>query len=85
VDFLMPPKAAQYLHFIKEAEMKWMGLVILAIGIFLFVQAAQADWTPVKRLTWTSGFSYVPAIAVDVTGNLHDSELMLGQAGRAEG
>jgi hypothetical protein len=45
--------------------------MIVALGFFLFVQVAQADWTPAKRLTWTSGDSEAPAIAVDSSGNLH--------------
>ncbi len=51
--------------------MKRLQLTLLVVGLFLFVQAAQADWTPAKRLTWTSGGSYSPAIAVDSSGNLH--------------
>jgi predicted neuraminidase len=30
-----------------------------------------ATWTPSQRLTWTSGTSYVPKIAVDPSGNVH--------------
>jgi len=51
--------------------MKRMGLIILAIGLFLFAQAAQADWTPAKRLTWTSGWSMSPAIAIDTSDTVH--------------
>ncbi len=51
--------------------MKRMQLTLLAAGLFLFAQAAQADWTPAKRLTWNSGGSYSPAIAVDSSNNLH--------------
>jgi len=40
--------------------------------VFSFsAQVARAQWTPAKRLTWNSGFSYFPTIAVDSTGNLH--------------
>jgi hypothetical protein len=45
--------------------------MIAAIGLFLFAQAAQAAWTPAKRLTWTSGESNNPAIAVDLSGSVH--------------
>jgi hypothetical protein len=55
----------------EEGEMKRTGLMSAALGLFLFVQAAQADWTQAKRLTWNSGYSSWPAIAVDTTGNLH--------------
>jgi hypothetical protein len=48
-----------------------MKIVISAIGIGLIVQFAQADWRPVKRLTWTSASSAYPAIAADAAGNLH--------------
>ena len=51
--------------------MKRTGLMMVAFGLFLFAQAAQADWTPAKRLTWNSGDSRLPAIAVDSSGNLH--------------
>jgi hypothetical protein len=51
--------------------MKRMVPAILAIGFFLFAQMAQAEWTPAKRLTWTSGASEEPAIAVDSSGYLH--------------
>jgi BNR repeat-like domain len=51
--------------------MKRTGLTILAMGLFLFAQAARADWTPAKRLTWTSGLSYMPAVVIDSAGNPH--------------
>jgi hypothetical protein len=51
--------------------MKRIGILIAALGLFLFVQAAQADWTPAKRLTWTSGSSQNPTIAADSLGNVH--------------
>jgi hypothetical protein len=41
------------------------------IGLFLFVQSAQAQWTPAKRLTWTSGSSSDPAIAIDSKNNIY--------------
>jgi hypothetical protein len=46
-------------------------LVIMAIGFFSFAQLAQADWTASQRITWTSGYSESPVIAVDPSGNLH--------------
>jgi hypothetical protein len=55
-----------------EGKMKWKdSLIIAALGLFVFARAVQADWTPVKRLTWNSGESRAPVIAVDTWGNLH--------------
>ena len=51
--------------------MKRTGLMLAAFGLILFAQAALADWTPTKRLTWNSGDSRLPAIAVDSSGNIH--------------
>jgi len=51
--------------------MKRTTLIIAALGLFLFAQAAQADWTPAKRLAWTADRSEEPAIAVDPSGHLH--------------
>jgi hypothetical protein len=46
-------------------------LIIEALGLLLFAQAAQAQWTTAKRLTWTSGASMGGSIAVDSQGRLH--------------
>jgi len=51
--------------------MKRTGLMMLAIGLFLFAQVAQADWTPAKRITWTSNLSIKPAIAIDSYNDIH--------------
>jgi hypothetical protein len=51
--------------------MKRIGLMLAVFALFLFVQAARADWTPLKRLTWNSGASWCPAIAADPFGNVH--------------
>ncbi len=51
--------------------MKRMELMMLTSTLFLFAQIAQADWTPVKRITWNSGDSLHPAIAIDSSGYLH--------------
>jgi hypothetical protein len=51
--------------------MKRTGLVIASLGLFLFAQAALADWTPAKRLTWSSGNSSDPAIAIDSNNIIH--------------
>jgi hypothetical protein len=51
--------------------MKRTELMMLVLGLLLFAQVAQADWTPAKRLTWNAGDSRNPAVAVDSTGGLH--------------
>jgi uncharacterized cupin superfamily protein len=51
--------------------MKRTGLMIAALALFLFAQAAQADWTPAKRLTWTSGESFNAGIAIDSNNAIH--------------
>lgn len=51
--------------------MKQKGLMIAALGLFLFSQAAQADWTVSRRITWTSGESCDPATAIDSGGTIH--------------
>jgi hypothetical protein len=43
----------------------------VALGFFLIAQAAQAQWTPAKRITWGTADSQDPVIAVDASGNLH--------------
>jgi hypothetical protein len=51
--------------------MKRFAIVILAWGLFFALTPAQADWTPAKRLTWTSGFSFGPAVAIDSSDSIH--------------
>ena len=51
--------------------MKRTGSIIAVLGLFLFAQAAQADWSANKRLTWTSGASERPAIAIGSSGVIH--------------
>jgi len=51
--------------------MKPMGSIILVMGLFVFAQVTQAQWTPAKRITWNSGNAEYPAIAVDSLGALH--------------
>jgi len=41
--------------------MKKRGLLVLTVGLIFLAQDARAD----KRLTWTSSYSYHPAIAID--------------------
>jgi hypothetical protein len=46
--------------------MKRLSIPILAAGFFLLIQTAQAtDWAAPQRLTWISGISVYPAIAVN--------------------
>jgi len=58
-------------HSRKEGEMKRNGLMIAALGIFLFAQVALAQGTPTERLTWNSRRSELPAIAIDSTHSIH--------------
>jgi len=51
--------------------MKRIKLMIAALGLFLIAQAAQAQWSPAKRLTWTALDSEWPAIDVHYSGNLY--------------
>ena len=51
--------------------MRRTGLLIAALGFGLYAQIAQADWAPAKRLTWNSGYSWEPAVAVDSSGRVH--------------
>lgn len=52
--------------------MKMKALLTGFIGVFLLVQPAAAQtWNATKRLSWTSGSSWVPAIAADSGGNIH--------------
>ncbi len=55
----------------REDHVKRIGAMISVFGLFLFVPVAQAGWTTAKRLTWNSGHSYYPAIAVGPSGQLH--------------
>jgi hypothetical protein len=48
-----------------------MEVVILALGLLFFSQVAQGDWTTAQRLTWTSGFSGEPDIAIDSNNVIH--------------
>ena len=50
--------------------MKRAGLMVLVLGLFFLAQIAQADWSTAKRLTWTSGASESPAIAIDSSDKL---------------
>jgi hypothetical protein len=51
--------------------MKRAGLIIVALGLFLSAQVVQAQWTSGKRISWNSGYSGTPAIAIDLSGGIH--------------
>lgn len=51
--------------------MKKTGLLMAALGLFLFAQTAYAGWTAAKRISWTPGYSTFPDIAVDSSGTIH--------------
>ena len=55
----------------KETKMKRKALVIFVLGFSLSVQAARADWSAAKRLTWNPGTSRFAAIAVDSNDTIH--------------
>jgi hypothetical protein len=46
-------------------------IIFVAAGLIFLSPAASADWSAVKRLTWTSGGSYIPSIAVDSKDHVH--------------
>jgi hypothetical protein len=51
--------------------MKRISPAIWVWGLIFSAQTAQADWTAAKRITWTSGVSIHPAIAIDPGKTLH--------------
>ena len=51
--------------------MKRTGQIIFALAFLLFAQAAQADWTAAKRLTWNSGGSWASAIGAYPPANVY--------------
>jgi len=51
--------------------MKRTWLLIVALGLFLFILLLTPDWTAAKRLTWNSGDSMNPDLAVDSEFNFH--------------
>jgi hypothetical protein len=51
--------------------MKTRGIIVLVIGSFFFAHLARAQWTSPKRLSWTSGDSRDPAIALSSPGTVH--------------
>jgi hypothetical protein len=51
--------------------MKPIRLLMVLIGSLVFARTAQADWSSVRRITWTSESSNYPAIAIDASGYLH--------------
>jgi hypothetical protein len=45
--------------------------ILLAAGLLCLTPAAIADWNPAQRLTWTTGYSYAPAIATGSSNAVH--------------
>jgi BNR repeat-containing family member len=51
--------------------MRHVWRAIWVWGLIFSAQTARADWTPAKRITWTSGVSIHPAITIDPSKTLH--------------
>jgi hypothetical protein len=51
--------------------MKRTTFMLAALGLFLFGQSALADWTPAKRITWTTNYSIGVNVGVDSSGIIH--------------
>lgn len=45
-------------------------IIVLILGVFFLTQNLESTWT-FKRLTWTSGRSFTPAIARDSNNHIH--------------
>jgi len=50
---------------------KKLYFLFLLAGLFWLTTDALADWSAAKRLTWTSGESHLPAIAIDSGNAIH--------------
>jgi hypothetical protein len=50
---------------------KKLGLIIVIGAFSLFQSLSAQTWTADKRLTWNSGWSFTPDIAVDSSNNIH--------------
>jgi hypothetical protein len=56
----------------RREEMIKKILIIGIIGVFILIQPLSVQtWISPKRLTWTSGNSYDPAIAKDSNNHIH--------------
>ena len=64
--------------------MNRLGTMIFALASTLFAQSVHAEWTPAKRLSWTSGGSYRPAIVADASGGLHVAWYDYGETANQE-
>lgn len=52
--------------------MKQRELLTIIFGFYLLIQPLNAQtWTATSRLTWSSGHSFAPAIAIDSNGHIH--------------
>jgi len=52
-------------------KMKRMMLMALVLAFSFMAQPARADWIPAKRLTWNSGSSVAPTMAIDSSNTIH--------------
>jgi len=50
---------------------KYFLIFLLAAGLSFLTSYALADWSTAKRLTWTSGNSQSPAIAIEASDIIH--------------
>jgi len=50
---------------------KSLFFMLSAVGLYILSPCALADWSAAKRITWTSGGSSHPAIAVDSEETIH--------------
>lgn len=46
-------------------------LFLVVVFFFISIHIFSLSWSPIKRLTWNGGKSYVPAIAVDSGDGIH--------------
>ena len=51
--------------------MKNQSILILFLGLMIFLAAPLLSWNPVRRLTWNTGNSVNPAVAVNSAKNIH--------------
>jgi len=54
-----------------EGQVKRRALIIVALGLLSSMTMVQGQWGVAKRLTWTAGDSYNPAIAIDSNNAIH--------------
>lgn len=56
----------------RNTLLKKISFMIFTVSMMAFLLPLYAQiWEPIKRLTWTAGGSYYPAIATDSSDNIH--------------